>query len=70
MAVVLYLFVMWSACRWAIAQRPADGNIFDHIEREGLRRLAEERAKETASQPKPTGESRLTAAGPAFVAAG
>jgi hypothetical protein len=66
-AVGLYLFVMWSAYRWAIAQRPTDGNIFDRIEREGVRRLEEERAKEAAG-PKPTGESRLTAAGPAFVA--
>ena len=68
-AVVLYLFVMWSAYRWAIAQRPTDGNILDHRDRESARRQAEERAKEAAAQPKPTGESRLTAAGPAFVAA-
>lgn len=69
LAVGLYLFVMWSAYRWAIAQRPADGNILDHIEREGVRKLAEERAKEAEAQPQPTGESRLNAAGPAFVAA-
>jgi hypothetical protein len=67
-AVVLYLIVMWSAYRWAIAQRPSDGNIFDHIEREGLRRLADERAKQDAAGPKPMGESRLNAGGPAFVA--
>src|SRR6202161_918517 len=68
-AVVLYLAVMWSAYRWSIAQRPVDGNIFDHIDREIKRRTAEAAAKEAAAQPKPTGESRLTAAGPAFVAA-
>ena len=72
-AVALYLLVMWSAYRWGIAQRPADGNILDHIEREAERKDAEdrakERAKEAAAQPKPTGESRLAAAGPAFMAA-
>src|ERR1700690_1015240 len=68
-AVVLYLAVMWSAYRWSIAQRPVDGNIFDHIDREVKRKNAEAAAKEAAAQPRPTGESRLTAAGPAFVAA-
>jgi hypothetical protein len=68
-AVALYLLVMWSAWRWGVAQRPTDGSIFDHIEREAKRKNAEERAKEAAAQPKPTGESRLAAAGPAFVAA-
>lgn len=71
--VALYLFVMWSAYRWGVAQRPTDGNIFEHIEREAKRKNAEDRAKalakEAAAQPKPTGESRLAAAGPAFVAA-
>jgi hypothetical protein len=68
-AVALYLFVMWSGYRWGVAQRPADGNIFDHIEREIKRKNAEAAAKEAAAQPKPSGESRLAAAGPAFVAA-
>jgi hypothetical protein len=73
-AVVLYLAVMWSAYRWSIAQRPVDGNIFDHIDREIKdreikRKNAEAAAKEAAAQLKPTGESRLAAAGPAFVAA-
>ncbi len=71
--VALYLLVMWSAYRWGVAQRPVDGNIFDHIEREAKRKVLEERAKEAsaaaAAQLKPTGESRLAAAGPAFVAA-
>jgi hypothetical protein len=68
-AAGMYLLVMWSAYRWAIAQRPVDGNIFAHIEREGIRRQEEERAKEAAAGPKPTGETRLNSAGPAFVAA-
>ena len=73
-AVVLYLAVMWSAYRWGVAQRPVDGNIFDHIDREIKdreieRKNAEAAAKEAAAQLKPTGESRLSAAGPAFVAA-
>src|ERR1700730_17371592 len=67
-AVGIYLLVMWSAYRWGVAQRPTDGTIFDRIERDGLRRLAEERAKAAAAEPKPTGESRLNVSGPAFVA--
>jgi hypothetical protein len=72
-AVVLYLGVMWSAYRWSIAERPVDGNIFDHIDREIKdreikRKNAEAAAKEAASRITPS-ESRLTAAGPAFVAA-
>jgi hypothetical protein len=70
-AVGLYLFVMWSAYRWSVSQRIPEGNIFVRIEREGIRRQAEEReraAKEQAPPP-PTGETRLSAAGPAFVAA-
>ena len=69
MAVVCHLFVMWSAYRWAIAQRPPDGNILDHRDRESARRKAQELAREAATQPPPNGESRLTATGPAFVAA-
>jgi len=69
MAVILYLLVMVSAYRWAISQRIPEGNIFNKIEHEGIKRLAEERAKAEAAAPKPTGESRLTVAGPAFVAA-
>jgi hypothetical protein len=69
MAVVAYLFVMWSAYRWGIAQRLPEVNIFSRIEHDGIKRLAEEKAKAAAAVPKPTGESRLTAAGPAYVAA-
>src|SRR5580698_1161290 len=36
--VALYLFVMWSAYRWGVAQRPTDGNMFEHIEREAKRK--------------------------------
>jgi len=70
-AVVVYLFVMWSAYRWAISQRIPEGNIFVRIEREAIRRNAEERARAAQEQapPPPSGETRLSAAGPAFVAA-
>jgi hypothetical protein len=69
MAAGLYLLVMVSAYRWAVSQRLPEGSIFNKIERDGIRRLAEEKAKADAAEPKPMGESRLTAAGPAFVAA-
>ncbi len=71
MAIAVYLFVMWSAYRWAISQRIPEGNIFVRIEREGIRRQAEERARAAQEQPPPptTGETRLSAAGPAYVAA-
>ena len=70
MAVAVYLFVMWSSYRWGIAQRIPEGNIFSQIEREGVKRLAEERAKAAAAAvSQSTGELRLTAAGPAFIAA-
>jgi len=70
-AAVAYLFVMWSAYRWAVSQRIPEGNIFVRIEREGIRRQTEERSRAAREQapPSPTGESRLSAAGPAFVAA-
>jgi hypothetical protein len=70
-AVVLYLLIMWSAYRWGIRQRPADGSIFDRIERDGIRRQAEERARAAKEQAPPpaTGEARLNAAGPAYVGA-
>jgi hypothetical protein len=68
MAAGGYLLAMGSAYRGAMAQRPTDGNI-DHIEREGIRRLEDERAKTAAAGPKSNGETRLNAAGPAFCAA-
>ena len=48
MAVTLYLFVVWSAYRWGVAQRPTDGDIFEHIEREAKRKNAQESAKAAA----------------------
>ncbi len=69
-AAALYLFVMWSAYRWAISERPTDGPLLDHIENEAVRKQAERRAEEARKQSlPPNGESRLNAAGPAFVAA-
>lgn len=69
-AVGLYLLVIVSAFRWSVGNRlPGEPSLLTKIEREGVRRLAEEKAKEAAAQPKPSGESRLTAAGPAYVAA-
>ncbi|HUA16873.1 MAG TPA: hypothetical protein VMG31_16385 [Verrucomicrobiae bacterium] len=69
-AVALYLFVMWSAYRWAIRQRPADGPILEHIEREAERKQAEQRAQEARAQIlPPAGEARLKDAGPVYVAA-
>jgi hypothetical protein len=70
-AVALYLFILWSAFHWGQSQRPADGNIFLHIEHEGIKRLAAEKAQAALQRaPRvPTGELRLIAAGPAFVAA-
>jgi hypothetical protein len=69
MAAAVYLFIMWSAYRWSVAQRPTDGNFFDLIEREAARKQAEKSPKEAAAKPQPMGESRLNEAGPAFVAA-
>jgi hypothetical protein len=69
-AAGLYLLVMVSAYRWSVGNRlPGEPSLLTKIEREGVRRLAEEKAKEAAALPKPTGESRLIAAGPAYVAA-
>ena len=71
-AVGLYLLVMVSAYRWSVNQRlPGEDSLFIKIQREGVRKLAEEKAKaaQATPQPQPTGESRLAAAGPAYVAA-
>jgi hypothetical protein len=69
-AVGLYLFVMWSAYRWSVGQRIPEGNIFVRIEHEGIRRQAVERERAAKEQgAPPAGETRLSAAGPAFVAA-
>lgn len=66
----LYLVVMVSAFRWSMHQNDPEGNVFNRIEHEGIARLAEQRAKEVGAQPSPTptGESRLRASAPAYVA--
>jgi hypothetical protein len=72
LAGVVYLGLMWAAYRWSVAQRPADGNILDHIQREEVRKYKDRTAKEAeeraAALHLPTGETRLAAAGPAYVA--
>ena len=73
-AVVLYLFVMWSAYRWSVSQRLPEGDILLNLQHVAIRRQAEERARAAAKEaqtqaPAPTGEARLNAAGPAYVAA-
>jgi hypothetical protein len=70
-AAALYLFILWWAFRWGVNLRPADGSIYQHIEREGIKRLAAERAQAAlqAASPGPTAELRLVSAGPAYVAA-
>jgi hypothetical protein len=70
-AAVVYLFILWSAFRWGSSQSLADGSIFNRIERDGIKRLAEEKAQAALQQtpPSPTGEEHLMAAGPAYVAA-
>ena len=69
-AVVLYVGVMWLAYRWGIHQRPTNGPLLEQIEKEAVRKGLEKRAEEARQQIlPPTGEDRLNAAGPAFVAA-
>jgi hypothetical protein len=71
-AAVLYLFIIWSAFRWGASQRLPEGSVFNRIERDGIKRLAAEKAQAAAAQQPllgPTGESRLVAAGPAYVSA-
>src|SRR5579863_440410 len=72
LAGVVYLGAMWAAYRWSVEQRPADGNILDHIQREEVRKYKDRTAKEgeerAAAAHLPTGETRLAAAGPAYVA--
>jgi hypothetical protein len=54
MATEVYLLVIGSAYQWDMAQHPTDGKIFDPIgpiEREGIRRPEDERAREAAAGP-------------------
>jgi len=70
LGVGVYLLMMWSAYRWAIHQWIPEGNLFVKMERDGIRRQDETRAREAKEEmPTPTGEARLNAAGPAYVAA-
>ncbi len=72
-AVVLYLLVMWSAYRWGIAQRPAEGSIFHQIEHKAsLRQLelhAQEKADREAAILEQAREARFATSAPAYVAA-
>lgn len=77
LAVGLYLFILFSAYRWGAEQRIPEGNIFVRLQREGIRRQAEERARAAAQQAQQQeqqpaaaiGERRLSSAGPAYIAA-
>jgi hypothetical protein len=71
-AAALYLFVMWSAYRWSVHQRPPYGPLLDHIQEEEMRKFKALQAAEAADVAKaqePTGQSRLEATAPAFLAA-
>lgn len=71
----LYLLVMWSAWHWSVNQIPTDGSIIDRRQRLAVERLHQEKALAVFEKPRQqtplrdTGEARLNAAGPAFVAA-
>src|ERR1700739_4551283 len=76
LAVGLYVFILFSAYRWGAEQRIPEGNIFVRLQREGIRRQAEERARaaqqaqQQEQQPAAAiGERRLSSAGPAYIAA-
>src|SRR5579863_7622883 len=67
LGVGLYLFIMWSAFHWEQSQRLPDGNIFQHIENERIRKFVEDQKKHPEIRPTAEAESRLNA-GPAFIA--
>lgn len=71
LGVGLYLYIMWSAFHWEKSQRLPDGNIFQHLENERIRKFVEDQKNAQKNHPdvRPTAEaeSRLNA-GPAFVA--
>lgn len=68
LAIGVYLFILYSAARWSIHQRlPGEPNLLVKHDREILARMAAER-KNAPPEP-PTGEYRLAAAGPVYVAA-
>ena len=69
LAIGIYLFLIYSAARWSMHQRlPGEPNLLVKRDREVLVRMAAERAA-NPTPPQPTGESRFTASGPAYVAA-
>lgn len=64
-----YVFIIISAFRWSQHQPVPEGNIFIKHDREVWQRMEKERAQNAKPGPQPTGEPRLRAAGPAYVAA-
>ncbi len=69
-AVIIYLGIIVAAFRWSASQRlPGEPNIITKHINDELKRMAAEKAEQDKLAPKPTGESRLTAAGPAYIAA-
>ncbi len=70
LAVALYVLIIISAFRWSLHQRlPGEPNLLVKRDRAALERIREEAAKKAAPSLQPTAESRLSAAGPAYVAA-
>ena len=66
-AAAVYLFILWSAFRWGKTQHLPDGSIFNHIENERRRKLAQNTPPDIPIEQ--TAESRLNQGTPAFVAA-
>ena len=72
LAVGLYLLIIMSAFRWSLHNRlPGESNLLVKRDREVWARMKEERAEKAKIEThlQPTGERRLTAAGPAYIAA-
>lgn len=70
LAVIIYLGIMVAAFHWSASQRlPGEDNLLTKIIKKDLQRRAAERAEQDKLTPRQTGESRLTAAGPAYIAA-
>src|SRR5215472_15255903 len=66
-AAALYLFILWSAFHWEKSQHLPDGSIFDHIENERRRKLAQNTSRDVPIQP--TAASRYDATHLAFMVA-
>ena len=69
LAVITYLGIMVAAFHWSASQKLPEGNLFTKIINDDLKRRAAEKAEQDKLAPKPTGESRLASAGPAYIAA-